>query len=85
MKQNDYVTLCPFNGHMDTVGSHDFCFQPLMQHSLQGRLMFKSNAEMVWKNTVRKQRKKLRLYIVLQLHPPVTKANGGLTATCSGR
>jgi len=57
MKQNDYVTVCPFNGRTDTVGSHVFCFQPLMQLSTQGRLMFMSNAEMVWKNTVRKQRK----------------------------
>jgi hypothetical protein len=55
MKQNNYVTIHPFNGRTNTVGCHVFCFQPLMQLSPQGRLMFMSDAEIVWKNTVRKQ------------------------------
>ena len=53
MKQNDYVTMPPFDGCTDTVGCHVLCFQLLMQHSPQGRLMFMSDAEMVWKDAIR--------------------------------
>jgi hypothetical protein len=55
MRQNDYATVRPFHGCTDTVCCHVLCFQPLMQYSPQGRLMFMSDSEMVWKDAIKEQ------------------------------
>jgi len=51
MKQTDNVTMCQLNGCSVAVYCLVLCFQPLMKHSKQGRVMFMSNADMLWKNT----------------------------------
>jgi hypothetical protein len=53
MKQGNNIAVCPFNGCLEAVCCIVLSIQPLMQHSTQGRMMTMSNAEMVWKNTVR--------------------------------